>query len=109
MSENRASLEIPEPFIELFQPSKNWRHIIYYGGRSSGKSTQVGLSLLIEAASKTMRILCVREVQKSIEKSVHKLLSDLIRRHDFLKQSWVVTKESIRNKVTGSEFMFEGM
>lgn len=109
MSNQRASLEVPEPFIELFQPSQNWRHIIYYGGRSSGKSTQVGLSLLIEAASKNMRILCVREVQKSIEKSVHKLLSDLIRRHAFLQQSWIVTKESIRNKATGSEFMFEGM
>lgn len=109
MDSQRASLEIPEPFKELFQPSKDWRHIIYYGGRSSGKSTQVGLSLLVEAASKTMRILCVREVQKSIEKSVHKLLSDLIRKHAFLQQSWVVTKESIRNKNTGSEFMFEGM
>lgn len=109
MDEQRVSLEIPEPFIELFQPSKDWRHIVYYGGRSSGKSTQVGLSLLVEAASKTMRILCVREVQKSIEKSVHKLLSDLIKKHEFLKQRWIVTKESIRNKFTGSEFMFEGM
>ena len=105
----RVEIKPPEQFKELFQPSQNWRHVVYYGGRSSGKSTQVGMSLLLEAANKTMRILCVREVQKSIEKSVHKLLSDLIRKNEFLKQRWTITTEAIRNEKNGSEFMFEGM
>ena len=41
---DKLELVIPEQFKELFQPSKPWRHLIYKGGRSSGKSTQVALS-----------------------------------------------------------------
>lgn len=103
-----AQLTIPEAFMELFQPSKQWRHIVYYGGRSSGKSTQVALSILIRGASKKMRILCAREVQNSIGESVHQLMRDLIDKYPFLN-TWSVQKEIIYNMKTGSEIYFKGL
>lgn len=104
----RASLTIPDVFRELFKPTKNWRHIVYYGGRSSGKSTQVATALLMIGAARTVRILCTREIQNSIGESVHKLLSDLIGAHPFFS-TWEIQKEVIRNKVTGSEIYFKGL
>ena len=101
----KANLVIPEPFKELFQPSQQWRHLVYYGGRSSGKSTQVGTSILVRGASERRRTLCARETQNSIAESVHQLLRDLIAKYEFL-QTWDVQKEIIRNRVTGSEIYF---
>ena len=43
--EQVMDIDIPAPFIELFEPSKQWRHIVYHGGRSSAKSTTVATDL----------------------------------------------------------------
>ena len=102
------SLVIPDAFVELFQPSQKWRHIVYYGGRSSGKSTQVALSILIRGAAKRIRVLCTREIQNSIGESVHRLMRDLIDKYAFLR-TWTVQKESIYNTKTGSEIYFKGL
>lgn len=67
------SIDVPAPFVELFEPSKNWRHIAYHGGRSSGKSTTVALALVAKATSTPLRILCTREFQASLNDSVYKL------------------------------------
>ena len=97
---------VPEPFTELFQPSKPWRHIVYHGGRSSGKSTTVATALAIAATTKPLRILCCREVQNSINESVHKLLADIIEKYKL--PHWEITRETIRN-TNGSEFIFKGL
>ena len=100
------SIDVPAPFIELFEPSKHWRHILYHGGRSSGKSTTVAIFLVTLASSKPIRVLCCREVQNSIAESVHKLLSDIIAKYNL--PNWEVTRETIRN-ANGSEFIFKGL
>lgn len=100
-------LEVPVQFEELFRPSKQWRHLVYKGGRSSGKSTQVALSRLISGSAKRERGLCTREVQNSISESVHQLLRDLIEKYGLT--DWEVQKELIRNKRTGSEIYFKGL
>lgn len=102
----QVDIDIPSPFIELFQPSKQWRHYLYHGGRSSGKSTTVAIFLVTLATSKPMRILCCREVQRSIKESVHKLLSDCIKKYNL--PGWKITDETLRN-VNGSEFIFKGL
>jgi len=51
---------------------------VAYGGRGSGKSHSMARALLITAANKPLRVLCAREVQRSIKNSVHQLLSDSI-------------------------------
>ena len=99
-------IDIPEPFSELFQLSKPWRHIVYHGGRSSAKSTTVAIGLAVLASSKPSRILCCREVQNSINESVHKLIADTIQKYNL--PGWEITREAIRNR-NGSEFIFKGL
>ncbi len=95
---------IPE-FKELFNPK--WRNIIYRGGRGGGKSYNFALSLLLIARSSKKRVLCTREIQKTIKDSVHKLLKDRIEQYGFT--DFIVTDDSIKNSVTGSEFIFKGL
>lgn len=102
----QLEIDVPAPFIELFEPSKHWRHILYHGGRSSGKSTTVAVFLVTLASSKPVRVLCCREVQNSIAESVHKLLGDIISKYNL--PGWEVTRETIRN-INGSEFIFKGL
>ncbi len=103
----RTSITVPDVFKELFQPSKQWRHYCYYGGRSSGKSTQVAQAVLLSGMRQRERGLCTREVQNSIAESVHQLLNDLIAKNGYT--SWEVQRELIRNKKTGSEIYFKGL
>lgn len=98
---------MPKEFKVLFDLDSDLRHIVLYGGRASGKSTSVALSLLVLGMNKKLRILCTREVQNSIADSVHKLLSDLISKYKL--NTWEVQKDIIRNKQTGSEIFFKGL
>lgn len=102
----QVDIDVPSPFIELFQPTQKWRHYLYHGGRSSGKSTTVAIYLVTLATSKPTRILCCREVQRSIKESVHKLLADCIRKYNL--PGWKITDETLRNR-NGSEFIFKGL
>ena len=54
-----------------------------------------------------MRFLDTREIQNSIKDSVHKLLADQIERYGF--SDYEVLNDSIRNKATGTEFIFRGL
>ena len=101
-----VSIDVPEPFAELFEPTKNWRHIAYYGGRSSGKSTTVAIALAVKATAAPLRILCTREFQASLNDSVYKLLADTISKYKL--PNWSVGREYIRN-ANGSEFIFAGV
>lgn len=77
------------------------------GGRGSGKSWGFARALLILGAEKKIRILCTREVQRSIKDSVHKLLSDQIQALG-LGQFYEVLNSEIRGK-NGTEILFAGL
>jgi phage terminase large subunit len=96
--------QFPAKLQFLFQPK---RYKIAYGGRGSAKSWSFARALLIMGASKPMRILCTREVQKSIKDSVHKLLSDQIQALG-LGGFYEVIETAIRGK-NGTEFAFAGL
>lgn len=100
-------LTIPEQYKELFQPSKAWRHIVYKGGRSSGKSTQIAISRLIKGSHKKLRGLCTREIQNSIQESVYKLLCDEIDKLGL--NDWQKFNDKLVNRHTGSEIFFKGL
>ena len=59
------------------------------------------------ALQKSIRILCTRELQKSIADSVHKLLCDLIIKYG-LEEAFTITHTSIKSD-SGSEFIFAGL
>lgn len=94
----------PEKMKFLFDKA---RYKIAYGGRGSGKSWSVAKALLILGAQRKLRILCTREVQKSIKDSVHKLLSDQISAMG-LEGFYQVLETQIRGQ-NGTEFSFAGL
>ncbi|TFD15519.1 PBSX family phage terminase large subunit [Cryobacterium sp. TMT1-21] len=100
-----VKIQFLNEFKELF--NELWRNIVYYGGRGSGKSKHVGLALVLRGRQKRLRILCTREIQNTISDSVHKLLRDIIEENGFT--DYEVTDKIIRNKVTGTEFLFAGL
>lgn len=77
------------------------------GGRGSAKSWSVAKALLIIGTTRKVRILCAREVKKSIKQSVHKLLKDQIDALGIGKFYTVLDNE-IRGR-NGSEFSFCGL
>ncbi len=99
-----ARLELPDYAQALFVPK---RYKILHGGRGGGKSWAVARALLIQGAKEPLRILCAREVQKSIRDSVHRLLSDQIAAMG-LGHFYEVLETEIRGK-NGSMFLFSGL
>ena len=98
------NIDFPEAYQELFRPH---RYKVFYGGRGSAKSWSVARALLLKGYERKLRILCTREIQKSIGQSVHKLLCDTI---EALKFSgfYHITKEGIVGN-NGTEFLFKGL
>lgn len=88
----------------LFRKS---RYKVLWGGRGSGKSWGIARALLIEGAKRPIRVLCTREVQKSIKDSVHKLLADQIKALG-LSKKYQVLETTIRG-LNGTEFVFAGL
>lgn len=99
------NIEFPEKLHFLFAPA---RYKVARGGRGSGKSWGFARALIVRALQKTTRILCTREVQKSIQQSVHQLLSDQIASLGVAEKFEVLDKE-IRCLANGSCFYFAGL
>jgi phage terminase large subunit len=96
--------EFPRKLEFLFQPK---RYKVARGGRGSGKSWGFARALLILGAKSKLRIICTREVQKSIKDSVHKLLGDQISGLG-LGSFYQVLEKEIRG-TNGTEFLFAGL
>lgn len=97
-------LQLPQKLAPLWAPK---RYKVMHGGRGGGKSWSVAGVLLLMAAHKPLRILCTREVQKSIKDSVHRLLTDQIARLG-LTGFFEVLDTEIRG-INGSLFLFAGL
>lgn len=99
---------VPSKFKPLYTHLKNNKlFYAYHGGRGGGKSWEIADFLLIEGAKQKHRILCCREVQKSIKQSVHKLLSDRIAALG-LGHFYQILETEIRG-INGTEFSFAGL
>lgn len=97
-------LEFPAKLESLFQPK---RYKVIHGGRGSAKSWSIARALIIKALQTPTRILCAREMQRSIRDSVHKLLSDQIRSMNF-GHHFDIEQVTISAK-NGSQFVFTGL
>lgn len=70
-------LQLPYAFRELQEPS---RHKAFHGGRGGGKSWAYAQELIIRGwERRELRWLCAREIQKSINASVKRLMEDRIK------------------------------
>lgn len=103
-AQNELDIDFPKSMRFLFEKK---RYKIAYGGRGSGKSWSVARALLVLGSNKKIRVLCTREIQKSIQDSVHKLLSDQI---DImgLNGFYIVQNSTIKG-INGTEFLFAGL
>jgi phage terminase large subunit len=99
-----VTIQFPKKLACLFKPK---RYKVAHGGRGSAKSWGFARALLILAAQRPLRVLCAREVQKSIKDSVHRLLNDQIQAMG-LGQHYEVFETEIRGR-NGSLFLFAGL
>ena len=98
------NINLPQYAKQLFTPK---RYKILHGGRGGGKSWTVACVLLLMAGQKPLRVLCTREVQKSIRDSVYRLLLDTIERLG-LSHFFEPLEKEIR-AINGSLFLFSGL
>lgn len=96
---------IPAKLERLIYPK---RLKIVYGGRGSAKTRTVVSILTAQASARRERVLCLREIQNSIEESSLAELSEEIERRD-LSGSFVVGRKAIRVPATRSSFSFRGL
>ena len=102
--EVEVAADFPVKLQPLFRPA---RYKVAYGGRGGAKSWGFARALLIKAAEQRLRILCTREVQKSIKDSVHQLLRDQIEALGYVGLFDILQTE-IRGK-NGSQILFAGL
>lgn len=98
-------LDIPAKMLPFWELQR--RHKIARGGRGSGKSWSVGQMLALHGYIRPMRILCVREVQKSIEQSSFKLVADSIQRMGL--GNWYDVQRKAIYGPNGTEITFAGL
>lgn len=99
-----GTIQFPDKLRCLFRPS---RYKVLYGGRGGAKSWGIARALLIIGAQRKVRILCAREIQKSMSESVHKLLSDQIA--DLGLSSFYQVQKTAITGANGTEIYFAGL
>lgn len=104
MGERPVSLSIPDKLLPILEPK---RFKIMHGGRGGGKSHTVAQVLLAMGLQRPLRVLCVREVQKSLAESSMQVIKDYIGRLG-LSDYYDVLKSEIK-AVTGTSFAFAGL
>ena len=100
--------EIAEPHFRLFHPDRPSRYRCATGGRGSGKSHSVATILILMMLMGRKRILCAREIQRSLRESVHRLIEERIFDLGVAKY-FTINDVSISCEATGSEVIFTGL
>lgn len=104
---------LPPTYIELVPKllpflQRRARYKVAYGGRGSGKSQTAARAIIARCLAGKERVVCAREIQKSITESVHALLKQEINVLK-LQAMFEVLDTTIRCQATGSEIIFVGL
>lgn len=100
-----TTIQVPRKLLFLFYPA---RFKVARGGRGGAKSRAFAAALTARSIAGKERILCCREIQKSIKDSVKKLIENEIERRGW-GHLFTVTRDSVICEKTGSEFIFAGL
>ena len=100
----RASV-LPE-FTPLY--TDDYRYIIYYSGRSTGKTYAVADSQVTRSMTGRLLFVDCREYQRSIRDSSKAQLEAIIEARG-LSDYFTIERERIYNNITGSEWAFLGL
>ena len=103
------AIKLIPKFAEIFDLNQA-RYTIYAltGGRGSGKSFSVCQSVLWAAGREKKNIVCLREVQETLKKSMYTEFTSKID-SEFHQYGWEYNKTDIWNNKTGSKIVFSGM
>lgn len=100
-----VELALPYGFRHLRNPDA--RDIAFHGGRGGAKSHSMASELLNQGAERPLRILCAREIQRSISSSVKQLLDDKIAEKQL--QSFYTSTQYAITGANGTNFIFAGL
>lgn len=98
-------LELPVKLLPILQPR---RFKVMHGGRGGAKSHTVAEILLMRGTRESLRIVCVRQIQKSLADSSMQVIKDYIEKLD-LKAYYEELKTEIRSRINGTRFTFQGL
>lgn len=109
VGKKRGKRKVQINIIKQFEPllKQNHTYYVFHSGRGAGKSYSIAQCLILLSATKPVRILCIREVQKSLNESVKALLESLIIEMNL--QSLFTIKHDTIESQAGSKFLFMGM
>lgn len=99
-------LNIPNKLLPLINEFNNYRIFLIEGGRGGAKSHSVARFLLYLNDLYNLRTVCGREIQNTVEESVHQLLSDLIIEYQL---AFEIQKAKISSLRKNSFFSFIGL
>lgn len=105
MTEVPEILNIPTKLSPIITKINDYRYFLLDGGRGGAKSQSVARYILYLAEKKSLRIVCGRETQNSINESVYSLMTDLIRKYDLYFE---IQASKIIHKGSGSTINFRG-
>lgn len=98
-------LDIPYKLSTFITEINNYPYFFAEGGRGSGKSHSVARIITWICEQRTVRVVCGRETQKSIDQSVYTLFCDLISEYNL---DFTIEKTVITHNKTGSTIKFMG-
>lgn len=99
-----SAADFPKAYRQLFQPA---RYKVYYGGRGAAKSWAFARALLIQASQEPLRVLCCREVMRTLADSVHQLLVDQIKALGL--EGFYTIRDTEILGANGARFMYAGL
>jgi phage terminase large subunit len=102
------AVEFAPKMFSLLHPDAPSRYRSGSGGRGSGKSHGFAAAIILRMLDQRLRVLCAREIQRSLRESVHALLTDKIEALG-LSQFFDITDREITCTATGSEVLFAGL
>ena len=101
----KVKLQLPEAVGPVLHDPQRYNTL--YGGRGSAKSWSIAEILSLDGAQQPLRILCGREIQKSLDESVMQLLKDTHQRME-LGGFYKERKGGIEGN-NGTRFIFRGL
>lgn len=99
-------IEFPKKLGFLLRESARLK--ILYGGRGGGKSINTVRAAIILSRQRKLEIVCFRELQKSIQESIHGMICNEINALN-LNEEFDIQNSQIVNKKTGARFTFEAL
>lgn len=103
-TKKKPTIFIPLKLEKFVTTTKRFK--VAYGGRGGGKSQTFAGIFACQAKDYAEKTICIRELQNSIEDSVHALLSDEIKRLEL--PDFDITQNAIRHK-EDDVFKFKGL